>query len=253
VIVDPLTLLVTVVAVFLVAFMKGAFGGGFAIAGIPLMALVMDPTMAGALLAPLFCVSDLSAMRYWRASTWSKPDLMLLIPGQLVGTVLGFVALRYANGSLVAIAIAVITLLFAGLWFAGGGRIVQRPRSRVKGVLAGVTAGVTSMVAHSGGPPVAMYLLPLGLPKSVYAGTTFMFFVVANVLKVGPWLALAPLTPQFWLLLAVSVPVTVLAVWTGWRVHERIDQLQLYRLCYALLVVVGAHLLWKGLAGYGLI
>jgi uncharacterized membrane protein YfcA len=66
---DPLTILVTVAAVFLIAFMKGAFGGGFALIGIPLMALVMDPTTAGALLAPLFCVSDLSAMRYWRAST----------------------------------------------------------------------------------------------------------------------------------------------------------------------------------------
>jgi uncharacterized membrane protein YfcA len=184
---DPLTILVTVAAVFLIAFMKGAFGGGFALIGIPLMALVMDPTTAGALLAPLFCVSDLSAMRYWRASTWSAPDLKILIPAQLVGTVLGFLALRHANGSLVAIAIALITLTFAGLWFAGGARIEPRPRSRIKGWIAGVTSGITSMVAHSGGPPVAMYLLPLGLTKSVYAGTTFVFFVVANVLKVGPW------------------------------------------------------------------
>ena len=252
-IVDPLTLFVTIVTVFLVAFMKGAFGGGFAIIGIPLLAVVMDPTMAGALLAPLFCVSDLTAMRYWRASTWSKPDLMLLIPGQLVGTVLGFIALRHANGNLVAIVIAIVTLGFAGLWFAGGAKIEQRPRSRVKGVLAGVAAGITSMVAHSGGPPVAMYLLPLGLPKSVLAGTTFMFFVVANLMKVGPWLALIQPTPQFWLLLAVSIPVTVLAVWVGWQTHERLDPLKLYRVCYALLIVVGVHLLWKGLAGYGLI
>jgi len=39
---------------------------------------------------------------------------------------------------------------------------------------------MTSMMAHAGGPPVAMYLLPLGLSKSVYAGTTFLFFVVGN-------------------------------------------------------------------------
>lgn len=246
---DPLTILVVVAAVFLIAFMKGAFGGGFAIIGIPLMALVIDPTMAGALLAPLFCVSDLSAMRYWRASTWSKPDLMILIPAQLVGTVFGFLALRHANGNMVAVAIAVITLTFAGLWFAGGARIEPQPRSRVKGWLAGIAAGITSMVAHSGGPPVAMYLLPLGLPKSVYAGTTFVFFVVANLLKVGPWLALVQPTPQFWWLLAISTPVTALAVWTGWRLHERLDQLVLYRFCYALLIVVALHLLWKGAAG----
>jgi uncharacterized protein len=250
---DPLTILVTVTAVFLIAFMKGAFGGGLAIIGIPLLALVMDPTMAGALLAPLFCVSDLSAMRYWRVSTWSKPDLMILIPAQLVGTVLGFLALRHANGHLVAIAIALITLVFAGLWFAGGARVEPRPRSRVKGWIAGIAAGITSMVAHSGGPPVAMYLLPLGLPKSVYAGTTFLFFVVANLLKVGPWLALVQPTPQFWWLLAISTPVTALAVWSGWQMHERIDQARLYRFCYSLLVVVALNLLWRGLKGYGLL
>jgi hypothetical protein len=48
---------VSVAAVFLISFMKGAFGGGFAIIGIPLLALVMDPITAGALLAPLFCVT----------------------------------------------------------------------------------------------------------------------------------------------------------------------------------------------------
>ena len=33
--------------------MKGAFGGGFAIVGIPLLSTVMDPVAAGGLLAPL--------------------------------------------------------------------------------------------------------------------------------------------------------------------------------------------------------
>ena len=46
------------------------------------------------------------------------------------------------------------------------------------------------MVAHSGGPPLAMYLLPLGLGKHVYAGTTSMFFTVGNLIKAAPWLAL---------------------------------------------------------------
>jgi uncharacterized membrane protein YfcA len=53
--------------------MKGAFGGGFSILGIPLLSLVMDPITAGALLAPLFVVMDVFALQYWRPATWSKP------------------------------------------------------------------------------------------------------------------------------------------------------------------------------------
>ncbi|MCE2453682.1 MAG: sulfite exporter TauE/SafE family protein, partial [Nitrospinae bacterium] len=78
---DPATISLTLIGVFVIAFMKGGFGGGFAIVGIPLLALVMDPLTAGALLAPLFVVMDLFALRYWKPKTWSKPDLALLLPG----------------------------------------------------------------------------------------------------------------------------------------------------------------------------
>ena len=39
---DPTTISLTLIGVFVIAFMKGGFGGGFAIVGIPLLALVMD-------------------------------------------------------------------------------------------------------------------------------------------------------------------------------------------------------------------
>ena len=39
-----------------------------------------------------------------------------------------------------------------------------------------------------GGPPLAMYLLPRGLTKEVYAGTTSLFFTVGNATKALPWL-----------------------------------------------------------------
>lgn len=248
--IDPLTLAVTAVAVFLISFVKGAFGGGFAIIGIPLLALVMDPITAGAVLAPLFCVQDVVGIRYWRPSTWSRPDLAVLIPGQMAGMTLGFFALRYADRNVVAIAIATITLLFAVLWFLQGGKIVQRPRSRVKGVIAGVASGTTSMLAHSGGPPLAMYLLPLGLPKHLYAGTTFVFFITSNFIKVWPWLIIGNLSWDGWGLVAFAVPVTAFGVWAGWRLHERLSAQQLYRLCYALLIAVGLNLLWSGIQGY---
>lgn len=183
-------------------------------------------------------------------STWSKPDLLILIPGQLIGISLGFAAMQFANRHLVAVAIAVITLTFAALWFMGGGKVERRPRSRAKGALAGIVSGIGSMVAHAGGPPVAMYLLPLGLPKALYAGTTFLYFVVGNFVKVGPWLVLAGPSRELWLLMAASLPMIPLGVWSGWRLHGRLDQRQLYLACYVLLVIVAFKLLWDGLSGY---
>ena len=59
---DFVTFLVAFAGVFIIAFMKGAFGGDFAAVGIPLLSLIMDPLNAGALPAPLFVGMDLVAL-----------------------------------------------------------------------------------------------------------------------------------------------------------------------------------------------
>lgn len=244
------TILVTFAGVFLICFMKGAFGGGFAIVGIPLLSLVMDPVTAGGLLAPLFIAMDLYGLRYWKPSTWSKPDLRVLVPGLVVGIGVGYLLFRVLDHRAIAIVMAVITLAFVGMWFLRGGQVVVRPRSSPKALAAGLTSGVTTMVAHSGGPPLAMYLLPLGLSKQVYAGTTSMFFTVGNILKAVPWLALARPSGATLTLMALCVLAVPSGVWLGWRLHDKLDQRQMYKACYGLLIVTAMKLLWDGATGY---
>ena len=248
--IDPATILVTLTGVFLISFMRGAFGGGFAIIGIPLLSLVMDPLTAGGLLAPLFISMDIFALRYWRPSTWSKPDLIVLLPCLIVGIGFGTITLRLLDERAVAIAIALITLTFSLMWFSGGSKIQVRPRSAFKAAAAGLSSGVTTMVAHSGGPALAMYLLPLGMAKEVYAGTTSFFFTVGNAVKAVPWLLLVKPTQTVWALMALVLPAVPLGIWAGWKLHARLDQRSLYRTCYGLLIVTALKLLWDGVSGY---
>ena len=243
-------ILVVFAGVFLICFMKGAFGGGFAIVGIPLLSTVMDPVTAGGLLAPLFIAMDLFALRYWRPSTWSKPDLARLLPALIVGIGLGYLLFRFLDHRAIAIVMAIITLAFAALWLLGGGEVEMRPRSTPKAIAAGVGSGITTMVAHSGGPPLAMYLLPLGLSKEVYAGTTSLFFTVGNAAKAVPWLLLVRPTGPIWMLMAICLVAIPFGVWLGFRFHQRLDQRQVYRACYGLLVVTALKLLWDGVSGY---
>jgi hypothetical protein len=244
------TILIVFAGVFLICFMKGAFGGGFSIVGIPLLSVVMDPVTADGLLAPLFIAMDLFALRYWKPSTWSKPDLALLLPGLVVGIGLGYLLFRVLDHRAVAIVMAVTTLIFVGLWLLGGSAATVTPRSSPKAVAAGLASGVTTMVAHSGGPPLAMYLLPRGLSKEVYAGTTSLFFTVGNAIKAVPWLLLVRPQGNVWILMAASLLAIPAGVWLGWRLQGRLDQRQVFRACYALLVVTALKLLWDGVSGY---
>jgi len=244
------TILIVFAGVFLICFMKGAFGGVFSIVGIPLLSIVMDPVTAGGLLAPLFIAMDLFALRYWKPSTWSRPDLALLLPGLVVGIGFGYLLFRVLDHRAVAIVMAVITFVFVGLWLVGGSEATVAPRSSPKAVAAGLASGVTTMVAHSGGPPLAMYLLPLGLSKEVYAGTTSLFFTVGNAIKAVPWLLLVKPEGNVWILMAASLLAIPAGVWLGWRLHGRLDQQQVFRACYGLLVVTALKLLWDGVSGY---
>jgi len=244
------TTLVAFAGVFIICFMKGAFGGGFSIVGIPLLSIVMDPVTAGGLLAPLFIAMDLFALCYWKPSTWSKPDLVLLLPGLVTGIAFGYLVFRFLDHRAIAIVMAAVTLTFVALWLVAGGQVTTRPRSTPKAITAGVASGITTMVAHSGGPPLAMYLLPLGLSKDIYAGTTSLFFTVGNASKAVPWLLLVRPTADVWTLMAVCLLAIPAGVWLGWRLHGKLDQRQIYRACYALLAVTAVKLLWDGVSGY---
>jgi uncharacterized membrane protein YfcA len=210
----------------------------------------MDPIKAGTLLAPLFVAMDLYALRFWRPNTWSRPDLTVLAPGLLAGVATGYSILRQVDRHLVEVLMAVTTLLFALLWWRDKSGAAARPRSKPKAILAGTASGITTMVAHSGGPPLAMYLLPLGLSKEIYAGTTSLFFMIGNLAKAGPWLAVGQLSMDFWLLMTMCLPAAFFGVWTGWKLHGRLNQEQLYRLCYGLLVITALKLLWDGVQGF---
>ena len=237
-------------ATLLIALVKGAYGGGFGLIGIPLLSMVMDPISAGAIIAPLFIPMDIAALRYFPPRTWSRPDIKVLVPGMLMGTALGAALLSVLDIRLVSITISAVALAFAVHWYIGGQKVAIAPRVAWHGVLAGTISGFTSLVAHSGGPPLAVYLLRLGLSKEVYVGTNTIYFIIVNFIKLWPWLYVGSPTRAMWLLIGICTPIAMLGVWLGWQLHQRLDQRKMYQGCYALLVLSSSKLLWDGLKGF---
>jgi uncharacterized membrane protein YfcA len=121
-------------------------------------------------------------------------------------------------------------------------------RSVPKGLFWSTCAGVTSTIAHAGGPPLSVYLLPLRLDKAVMVGTTVIFFAVINLVKVAPyaWLGLFDAGTLYTAL--VLVPLAPIGIALGIFTMRRLSQDTFYRVCYGLLLVVGAKLIWDGIA-----
>jgi uncharacterized protein len=107
---------------------------------------------------------------------------------------------------------------------------------------------VTSTIAHAGGPPLAIYLLPQRLDKAVMVGTTVIFFALINLVKLVPYAWLGLFDARNLATSLALAPLAPLGIWLGVLSMRRLPELWFYRICYGLLLVVGAKLLWDGVA-----
>jgi uncharacterized membrane protein YfcA len=243
---DPLFYLVGLPTVFVMAVSKGAFGGGLAIIGVPMLSLVMSPIEAAIVVAPLVSFMDVFALKSFGPKTWSKPDLAWLVPGLLAGIAVGYAFFALVDARFVALGIGLITVAFAADYFL---RVMHKPHSEkpvspVLGLIAGTASGFTTFVAHAGGPPAQMYLLRRGLTKTLYAGTNLALFTLGNFVKLFPYAVLAWAEPQTMLWALLLAPTVPAGVWAGKWLHDRLEQRRLFFWCYVLLTLAAAKLLF---------
>jgi uncharacterized membrane protein YfcA len=251
--IDAPFLLVGILTVLAVSVGKGAFGGGLAILGVPLLSLVADPIDAAILLAPLVAFMDLFALNAFGRSTWSKPDLVWLLPGLSLGVALGTAVIALVDPRSVTLLIAAVSLSFGAHYFLRGRLALPgtRPVAPVLALLAGTASGFTTFIAHAGGPPLTMYLLRRGLDKGRFAGTSVAFFTLGNLLKLPPYLALGSNRPGLFLAALTLAPAVPLGVWLGKRLHDRLPAERLFFWCYVLLTAAAAKLLLDALRSFG--
>jgi hypothetical protein len=233
--------------IFMMAASKVAFGGGLAIMGVPLLALVVDPITAAIIIAPLVSVMDIFTFRAFPPSTWSAPDLRWLLPGLVVGIVLGALMFTLVDARLVGLVIAVVTLAFSARWFMGGARSKTiYPVRPALAVGCAVVGGFTTFVAHAGGPPIAMYLIGRGLDKRTYVGTTAAVFTIGNVVKLFPYFGMVLATGRGDVMLAALAlaPAIPFGAAFGRAVHDALDEKRLYFWTYVFLVIAGTKMLF---------
>lgn len=246
---DAAFYLFAIPAVLLIGLGKGGFAG-LAALGTPLLAIGMgDPVRAAAVLLPILIAQDVVGVAAFRR-TWDRTVLAAMLPGAVVGIALGWLLAARISSEAVMAAMGAISILFGAyrLWAERGGRIAASSRSPLwVGSLFGLVTGFTSQIAHAGGPPFQMWVMPRRLPRDVFVGTTAIFFAVVNWIKVPAYVALGQFTLDNAAATAVLLPFAVLASLAGVRLVRRVSGERLYRIVYALMIVAGAKLLLDGL------
>jgi uncharacterized membrane protein YfcA len=254
---DPLFYAVAIPAVILLGLAKGGFAG-IGVVAVPMMALAISPVLAAAITLPILLAQDVVSVWSFR-KTWDRGLLVLMLPAAAVGVFVGWLLAARVSVAAVELSIGVISIAFSlqRLWAeravkaaeaveAGPGRPLM---GLGLGVLCGAIAGFTSQVAHAGGPPFQIYVLPRRLPRDVFIGTSAIFFATVNWMKVPAYVALGQFTPQVLTTAAVLLPLALASTWAGVWLVRRVPAEGFYRVIYVLLIAVGAKLAWDGAHG----
>jgi uncharacterized membrane protein YfcA len=163
----------------------------------------------------------------------------------VVGIGLGALFFVLVDPRILALGIALVTVSFAARYFLRrrSKPAAHAPVSPGKALLFGTIGGFTTFISHAAAPPLSVYLLPRGLPKSVYAGTMVALLTFSNTFKIVPYLWFSVQRPEaLWQALPL-LPAIPLGVWIGKLMHDRLDADRLYFWCYLLVAAAGLKLL----------
>lgn len=246
---DPAFYAVAIPAVLVVGVSKGGFGAGIGIIATPLIALAVPASQAAAILLPILMVMDATALWAYRR-TFHREFLGTLLLGGVLGIVLGTLTFRYLSDAWLRVLLGLMAITFVlHRWRLGGVNAAATQPSKWRGGFWSVLSGVASTIAHAGGPPLSVYLLPLKLDKMVLVGTTVVFFAVINAVKLIPYWWLGLLDGRNLTTSLALMPLAPVGILLGIWLVKRLPQALFYRLAYVLLMLVGLKLLWDGARG----
>lgn len=246
--IDPTFAICAALAVILSGLAKGGFAGLGALA-MPIMVLGVAPVRAAAIMLPILVFQDVIGVSSFR-KTWDSAALAALIPGMACGVALGYIYAAEVSETAVLAMVGAIAFLFGirGLWRElSGAEIIRSTSPLWVGALFGTASGFSSQIAHAGSPPLQMWLLPRGLERDTFVGTSAIAFAFVNLIKIPAYAALGQFTVENLRASAMLMPLALLSTLAGVKLVRRTDPARYYRFIYGLMTLLGAKLMFDAI------
>ena len=250
---DPLFLCVAIIAVLVTGISKGGFGG-IALLAVPLLSLVISPIQAAGIMLPVMIPMDVLSIWAHRKN-WSGKLLAILIPGSVVGIIIGALTARWVNDDFVRLIVGLIAIVFSIYRWLEIQRLKKvkaleeskRKPNKVSGLFWGSCAGYASFLAHAGMPPYQAYVIPQNLGKKIYTGTSVIFFGTANAIKLIPYGMLGQLSITNLSVSLALLPLVPIGVFLGVWINKKLKEETFFAILLFSIFLVGLKLIWDGL------
>ena len=165
---------------FIGGFVNGVSGMGAAMVALPIMACVMDMSVA----VPASCFTALvvaTQVAWMYRKSCRYASLPFMLTGCVPGVVGGVLILRVVPGVWLQAFLGVALVAYV-CWQYAHRRSAAHPETRTGAFLAGFGSGFANASISFSGPPVAMYALYVGWDKDSARGTLGLFFLCINII-----------------------------------------------------------------------
>jgi len=234
-----------IVVVLLSFGLRGSTGFGGAV-GMPLLALVIPLKVLVPVWTLLGVTSSVAILGHDRDYV-ARRDFVAFIPWCIGGVGIGVYFFTLLDSHMLARGLGALILAYAGyvLWSTFRSALPRRA-PRGLGPIAGTLSGIVGTLFGTMGTVFfAMYLDARSLAKEAFRATMSAMLLTLSLARGIGYYATGEFTRDALVLFAAIVPVMLLGIYIGDRIHVRLSEVTFRRLVGATLVLCGVPLLLR--------
>lgn len=225
------------------AFTQIITGFGFALVGLPLLALVTDPVTAVVSMTVLSTALTLGASIQQRRDIEWRPAGSVTATA-LLGMPVGLLALRLVDARWLSVLIGIVLLAFT-FALVRGIRLQGRAVTPTAGFVSGALLTSTGM----NGPPLVVAFQNKEMSPPQFRATLQAVLTIQGFFGLAGFAAVGLFGPPVWSVVAYGAPAMLLGWWVGHLVSRRMDAALFRRLVLVTLAASAATSIATGLLG----
>ncbi|MEW8507080.1 MAG: sulfite exporter TauE/SafE family protein [Candidatus Thiodiazotropha sp.] len=230
------------VIISLAYLVRGIAGFGSGLIAIPLLALMMPLSVAVPLIVFLdYMASASHGIKHREAIQWK--EIVSLLPFAIIGVLAALFIFTSVDMESLKIGLGIFILLFAlySLFSFSGKDLI----SSLWSVPAGSLGGLIGTLYGTGGPFYVLYLKFRKIEKTQFRATFATIFLLDGAGRLAGYVFSGFFTMELVLMMAFAIPVMVIGMFIGGRIHTNMSQQTFQRAISLLLVFSGLALLLK--------
>ena len=225
------------------AFSQMITGFGFALVGLPLLALLTDPATAVVAMTALSTLLTLGATVHQRRLVdWRTAGSVTAMA--VLGLPIGLVALRFVDSRWLSVLIGIVVLVFT-IALARGAAVRGRGFTPAAGFLSGALLTSTGM----NGPPLVVAFQNKGMTPGQFRATLQATFTLQDMFALVGFAVAGLFGQPVWSVVAIGTPAMLIGWWLGNHAARRINPSRFRQLVLVMLAASGIVSIATGVLG----